>query len=80
MSTNDTPTQTPNVVVESPNARRVLNVIISSVALVTGTAIVVDGVSPDFDISQFTVPVSAGLLYVASFFNIAVTLPNVPRR
>lgn len=79
MSTPAIPTETPNVVIESPNIRRVVNVIISSVALVTGTAIVVDGVSPDFDISQLTVPVSAGLLYVASFFNIAVTLPNVPR-
>jgi len=77
---NTQPTETPNVVIESPNHRRVLNVAISAVALVTGTAIVVDGVTPEFDISAITVPVSAGLLYVASFFNIAVTLPNVPRR
>lgn len=79
MSQAVAPNETPNVVIESPNIRRVVNVIISSVALIAGTAIVVDGVSPDFDISQWTVPVSAGLLYIASFFNIAVTLPNVPR-
>jgi hypothetical protein len=74
------PTETPNVVIENPRIRKGLNVVISSVALLVGTAIVVDGVAPEFDISQFTVPISAGLLYVASVFNIAVTLPNVPKR
>ncbi len=73
------PTVTPNVVIEDPVNRKRLNVIVSSLLILVGTAAAVDGATPAFDISAITVPASVGLLYVAAAFNLVVTLPNVPR-
>jgi hypothetical protein len=74
------PNVTPNVVIESTTARKVVNVCVSTIAVILGTVIVVDASSPAFDLSAWTNPVSAGVLYLASVFNLAVTLPNVPSR
>lgn len=78
--TEPQPTQTPNVVVESPSVRKGINIAVSAVAVILGTTIVVDAASPAFDLAEFTNPISAAVLYLASVFNLAVTLPNVPRR
>jgi hypothetical protein len=80
MSHTATPSETPNVVIESPGIRKGINIAVSTVAIVLGTTIVVDAASPAFDLSAITNPVSAAVLYLASVFNLAVTLPNVPRR
>jgi len=80
MSDTTGPTETPNVVIESPKIRKVLNVAVSTALVLVGTAAAVDGASPAFDISTITIPASVGLLYVAAAFNLVVTLPNVPRR
>jgi len=74
------PSDTPNVVVQSPGVRKAINVGVSAVAIVLGTVIVVDAAAPEFDLAQFTNPVSAAVLYLASVFNLAVSLPNTPRR
>ena len=76
---SNSPTETPNIVVESPATRKIINIVVSSMAVILGTTIVVDAASPAFDLSQFTNPISAAVLYLASVFNLAVTLPNVPR-
>lgn len=71
--------QTPNVVVQNPNVRRGANIILGVVGLIVGTAVVVDGATPAFDITAITTPVIAGYAYLASAFGLAVTLPNIPR-
>lgn len=72
------PTDTPNRVVSSVNARKVLNVTITTLAVVVGTVIAVDGASQNIDLSEYTIPASMGILYLAGVFNIAVTFPNYP--
>jgi len=80
MSNTPAPTETPNVVIENPNYRRIANIVVGGLGIVLGTVIVVDGSSPAFDVSQITGPASAGLLYLGSALGLAVTLPNIPRR
>lgn len=77
---NTEPTKTPNVVIQSPQIRRVANIVVGSLGIILGTIIVVDGSSPFFDWSQITGPASAGLLYLGSALGLAVTIPNIPRR
>lgn len=73
------PTQTPNVVIANPLVRRIANVIIGTLAIVVPTAVVVDLAAPEFDISAYTTPAMAGLLFVAGLFGLSVTTPNIPR-
>lgn len=75
-----TPTETPNVVVQNPTVRRVASIVLGVVGIVLGTAIVVDGATPAFDITALTGPVSAAYLYLGSLFGLAVTVPNTPKR
>jgi hypothetical protein len=74
------PTETPNVVVSNPKVRKVANIVLGTAGLVLGTAIVVDGASPAFDITAYTGPILAGYVYLASLFQFAVTVPNIPTR
>lgn len=78
--THIAPTETPNVVVGNPQVRRIANIALGALGIIVGTAIVVDGSTPAFDITAITVPVFAGYAYVASLFQIAVTVPNIPSR
>ena len=72
-------TETPNVVVQSPKVRRVAGVVLGVLGILLGTAVVVDGATPAFDLTAITGPVAAGYLYLSSLFGLAVTVPNVPR-
>jgi hypothetical protein len=78
--THVNPSDTPNVVIESPNLRKGINIALWSAGVILGTVIVVDGASPAFELSAYTNPISAGLLYLGSAFGFAVTLPNIPKR
>lgn len=78
--THVAPTDTPNVVVSNPRVRKVANIVLGTAGLVLGTAIVVDGASAGFDITAYTGPILAGYVYLASAFQIAVTVPNIPTR
>ena len=71
--------ETPNVVVESPTVRKVAGIVLGGLGIVLGTAVVVDGATPAFDITAITGPVTAGYLYLSSLFGLAVTVPNIPR-
>lgn len=77
--TTPTPSQTPNVVIANPKVRRVANVVLGVVGLAVGTAVVVDAASTAIDITAITTPIFAGYAYLASAFQLAVTLPNTPR-
>ena len=70
---------TPNVVIESPNARRIARTILDTVGVILGTAIVVDAASGAFDATAITVPALAGWTYLRAAFGFAVDNPNTPK-
>jgi hypothetical protein len=74
------PTETPNVVVSNPTTRKTLQIVLAVAGALVGTAIVVDGSSNAFDITELTGPISAGLLYLGSVLGVAVTIPNIPSK
>lgn len=72
-------TETPNVVVQNPNVRKVANVILGVALIVFPTAAVLDGASADLDFSQWLIPATAVTSFLAGVFQVAVTVPNVPK-
>lgn len=77
--TNTNPSNTPNVVVQNPAVRRIANIVIGTLAIVVPTAVVIDLAAPEFDITQYTTPAMAGLLFLAGLFGLSVTTPNIPK-
>lgn len=71
--------ETPNVVIENPVTRRVLNHIVGWGAIVGGLVMAVDGASPAFDVSAWTIPATAGVAFLAGVLAVGVTVPNIPR-
>ncbi len=76
---NTQPSNTPNVVIANPVVRRIANVVIGTLAIVVPLAVVIDLAAPEFDISAYTTPAMAALLFVAGMFGLSVTTPNIPR-
>lgn len=74
------PNETPNVVVQNPNVRKVAGIILGVTGLILGTAVVVDGATPAFDLTAWTGPIAAGYLYLSSVFGLVVTVPNIPTK
>lgn len=74
------PNETPNVVVQNPNVRKVANVILGAALVIFPAAAVLDGASADLDFSQWLVPATAVTSFLAGVFGLAVTTPNVPSK
>lgn len=55
------PTQTPNVVIESPKTRNVAYKVFGWVSLALAVTVAVDLATPAFDLSAFITPALAGL-------------------
>lgn len=72
------PTQTPNVVIESPRARKVARTALDVVGAALGTVIAVDAASSGFDVTWLTVPAMAGWTYLRLVFGIAIDNANTP--
>ena len=72
------PTQTPNVVIESPRARKVARTTLDVVGATLGTVIAVDAASSGFDVTWLTVPAMAGWTYLRLVFGIAIDNANTP--
>lgn len=70
--------ETPNVVIESPATRRVLNRIIGWGAIGIGLVQAVDAATPAFDLTAWTVPATAGIAFLAGVLAVGVTVPNIP--
>ena len=80
MSTHTpTPSETPNVVIESPKARKVARTALDVVGVLLGTVIAVDAASDGFDVAAITVPAMAGWTYLRLAFGLAVDNTNTPR-
>jgi hypothetical protein len=77
--TNPLPTQTPNVVIENPKARRIARTVLDIVGLGIGTAIVADATSGAFDIAAITVPALAVWTYLRAGFGLGIDNPNTPK-
>lgn len=76
---NSTPSPTPNVVIESPKARKIARTSLDVVGVILGTAIVIDGASGAFDLAAITVPALAGWTYLRLAFGLAVDNTNTPK-
>jgi len=61
MSHVSPPTDTPNVVIESPRARKIAYAAFGWASLTVAVAVGVDLASPAFDITAITTPALAGL-------------------
>lgn len=72
------PTQTPNVRIESPKARKIARTALDVVGALVGTVIVVDLASDAFDATAITAPVVAAWSYLRLVFGVAVDNPNTP--
>ena len=71
--------ETPNVVIENPGTRRVLNYLVGWGAIASGLVMAVDGASPAFDVSAWTTPATAGIAFLAGVLAVGVTVPNIPK-
>lgn len=74
-----TPSETPNVVLQSPQVRRVLNWVVGLAAVIVPTAAVLDAASLDIDWSAFVIPATAVTSFLAGLLGLAVTTPNIPK-
>lgn len=74
------PLQTPNVIIESPRARRVARRILDVVGAALVITMAVDASTPAFDLLAVTVPVLAGWSAARSVFGLTVDDQNTPNR
>ena len=75
---NTYPTQTPNVVIENPKARKIARTVLDVIGALVGTVIVVDLASDAFDATAITAPVVAAWSYLRLVFGVAIDNPNTP--
>lgn len=79
MSNPTLPTQTPNVVIESPRARKILRSLIDCVGGAAFIAMSVDLASPQLDFAAWTFPIMAAYTAARVVFGFAVDNANTPR-
>lgn len=72
-------TQTPNVVIENPQARKVARTVLDVAGVIVGTVVVVDLASEAFDVTAFTTPALAVWSYLRLAFGLGVDNPNTPK-
>lgn len=77
--THIAPTETPNVVVQNPQVRKVANIVLGTALVVFPAAAILDATSPLLDFSTWLVPATAVTSFLAGVFGLAVTTPNVPK-
>jgi hypothetical protein len=72
------PTETPNIVIENPKARKIVRSIVDSIGALIVVVGGVDLASPDFDVANITVPALAGYTIIRTIFGFSVDNPNTP--
>lgn len=72
-------TQTPNVVITNPTARRIARTVLDTVGAALVIVMAVDASTPAFDLLAVTVPVLAGWTAARTVFGFAVDNANTPR-
>lgn len=76
----DTEHYTPNVVISDPGTRKIITTVFGILGIVLGGTIVLDGATDAFELSAWTTPATALLLFLSGSFGLSVTLPNTPSR
>ena len=77
--------ETPNVVIENPQARRVLTVTLSVLAIVTACAAIILGFWPELsslepDPARVIATVNSLVSFLSGVFGLAVVNPNIPKK
>ena len=75
---NPFPTQTPNVVIENPKARKIARAVLDVLGVALAILTAVDGASDAFSVTEFTVPVIAGWAAARAGFGLTVDYLNTP--
>jgi hypothetical protein len=70
---------TPNVVIENPQARKIVRTTLDVIGGAAAIAQAVDFASPAFDLSPVLVPLLAGYAVARAVFGFAVDNPNTPK-
>ena len=73
-----TPSQTPNVVIENPKARKVARAVLDTVGAALVIVMAVDASTEAFNLLAVTTPVLAGWGAARSVFGLTVDLKNTP--
>lgn len=73
-----TPSQTPNVRIESPKVRKIVGNTIGWAGVAVTAATIVDQAIPAIDIAFITIPAGVIVLGFLSLFQTLITSPNVP--
>lgn len=72
-------TETPNVVITNPKARRIARTVLDTVGAALVITMAVDAATPAFDLLEVTVPVLAGWSAARAVFGLTVDNPNTPK-
>jgi hypothetical protein len=78
MSNLPLPTQTPNVVIENPKARKIVRTALDIVGATAFIVAAADAASSAFDLTEITTPVLAAYGVARSVFGFLVDNPNTP--
>ena len=73
------PQNTPNVVVQSPHVRKIMNVVLGAALVILPSCAVLDAASPELDFASWLVPATSVTSFLAGVFGLAVITPNIPR-
>lgn len=79
MSHSALPSETPNVVIESPKVRKVLRSVIDVFGAMVFVVGAVDAASAGFDASGILVPAGAAYIALRTVFGFAVDNTNTPK-
>lgn len=77
---NNLPTHTPNVVVENPHVRKVMNWVLGAALVVLPAVQILDALSEAVDWIEFTSPATGVVAFLAGVFSLGVINPNIPKR
>lgn len=78
MNTPILPNETPNIVIQNPDRRRIIRTVIDSIGGLTFIATAVDAAAPEIDITAWTFPILAGYAAARAVFGFTVDNPNTP--
>lgn len=74
-----TPTETPNVVIESPRTRKIVRTTVDVIGAAVFVVGAIDAASAGFDLSEYTVPIGAAYIALRAVFGFAVDNTNTPK-
>lgn len=77
--------ETPNVVIENPSVRKVMTVVLSTLAVLTACAAIILGFWPELsglepDPTRVIATVNALISFLSGVFGLAVVTPNIPKK